>query len=273
MADLLTYDVFETTPSRYDYGGMGFLAGFVPTILHVYVRFGRWDAILEDEAGLAKLVDSDADFFRYTAAIMHYARGVAHAVKAGQEKKDDLRQAHHIEVAKAEQCALDAEPPFPDSAVLMNNPLNAVLDVARKMLAGELAFRCGPAEGAFLLLQDTIAAEESLVYDEPWGWMQPARHALGALLLEHADNSDADDRQVAAILARAEAVYRADLAHPVVRSLSHPRNVWALAGLAETLERQGKAAHTVQAEFGHVAATADVEVRASCFCRVGAAAE
>lgn len=24
-----------------------------------------------------------------------------------------------------------------------------------------------------------------LVYDEPWGWMVPAEHALGALLLEH----------------------------------------------------------------------------------------
>ena len=31
-----------------------------------------------------------------------------------------------------------------------------------------------------------MAAElsDNLVYDEPWGWMQPPAHALGALMLE-----------------------------------------------------------------------------------------
>jgi hypothetical protein len=26
--------------------------------------------------------------------------------------------------------------------------------------------------------------DDALPYDEPWGWMMPVRHALGALLLE-----------------------------------------------------------------------------------------
>lgn len=29
-----------------------------------------------------------------------------------------------------------------------------------------------------------VARSAGLVYDEPWGWMQPPLHALGALLLE-----------------------------------------------------------------------------------------
>lgn len=41
--------------------------------------------------------------------------------------------------------------------------------------------------------------EDSLPYDEPWGWMQPVRHALGALLLEQGSVADA------------EIVYREDL--------------------------------------------------------------
>jgi len=31
-----------------------------------------------------------------------------------------------------------------------------------------------------------VALDDNLKYDEPWGWMQPARHALRALLLEQA---------------------------------------------------------------------------------------
>ena len=40
---------------------------------------------------------------------------------------------------------------------------------------------------------------DRLPYDEPWGWIQPTRHALGALLLEQGQ------------VAEAEAVYREDL--------------------------------------------------------------
>ena len=33
-------------------------------------------------------------------------------------------------------------------------------------------------------LREAIELDDDLNYDEPWGWMQPTRHALGALLLE-----------------------------------------------------------------------------------------
>ena len=59
-----------------------------------------------------------------------------------------------------------------------------------------------------------MAREAGLAYDEPWAWMQPVSHALGALLL-------ARDRH-----AEAEAVFRDDLKQ-------YPDNVWALAGLVK----------------------------------------
>jgi hypothetical protein len=88
----------------------------------------------------------------------------------------------------------------------MNNPINAVVAVAKKMLAGELAFRTGPPDAAFALLEEAILLEEALVYDEPWGWMQPVRHALGALLLEEAGRASSPDK-AAAMVAYAEQVY------------------------------------------------------------------
>lgn len=201
---------------------MGFLGGFAPTLLHVYIRFGQWDVILERNV-MDDLVASDPDFYRYTDVMLHYARGVsrhvahafpaayvltsghatqiAFAVLAGREK-DGVKRLELIQDATVEKSALDATQPFPDDAVLMNNPLNAVIGVAKKMLDGELAFRSGPPEHAFALLEEAIQLEESLVYDEPWGWMQPARHALGALMLEQAGRSSPNEAAV--LIAKAE---------------------------------------------------------------------
>ena len=57
-------------------------------------------------------------------------------------------------------------------------------------------------------------------------------------------------------------MYREDLKQ-------HPRNGWALHGLAESLERQGRAAEAAVARGGFEEAWADatVTIQASCFCR------
>ena len=52
------------------------------------------------------------------------------------------------------------------------------------MLNAEIQYREGIYDGCYKLLQQAIELSDALVYDEPWGWMQPPRHALGALLLE-----------------------------------------------------------------------------------------
>ena len=43
------------------------------------------------------------------------------------------------------------------------------------------------------LLKTNDRIDMSLVYDEPWGWMVPTRHALGALLLEQGHIEEATD--------------------------------------------------------------------------------
>ena len=110
-------------------------------------------------------------------------------------------------------------------------------------------------ESGFAHLRQAVALDDNLPYDEPWGWMQPARHALGALLLEQG--------RVEAALAE----YRADLGFDSVlkRSSQHPDNVWSLSGYHECLERTGPArmAAVAQQRLALARARADVPVQAS----------
>ena len=132
------------------------------------------------------------------------------------------------------------------------------------MLLGEIEYRRGNHEAAFAHLRRSVARDDALPYDEPWGWMQPPRHALGALLLEQ-------DRA-----AEAEAVYRADLGldGALSRASQHPDNVWALHGLHECLVRRGETAEAalVKQRLDLAAARADVPIKASCHCRMNSAA-
>ena len=128
------------------------------------------------------------------------------------------------------------------------------------MLDGELEYRQGHYDEAFAHLRRAVELDDGLPYDEPWAWMQPARHAYGALLLEQ-------DR-----VAEAEAVYRAGLGldATLARACQHPGNVWSLHGYHECLTRLGKHEHAgiIGQQLTIAAAYADVPVSSSCYCRI-----
>jgi len=107
-------------------------------------------------------------------------------------------------------------------------------------------------DDAFALLREAVELDGNLNYDEPWGWMEPARHALGALLTEQRRYEEA------------LAVYRANLAR-------YPENGWALHGMAECLEGLGREdeAREVRKRFERAWARADTAIPGSCFCRTG----
>jgi tetratricopeptide (TPR) repeat protein len=127
-------------------------------------------------------------------------------------------------------------------------------------LAYALKYRSGNFEAAFGQLRRAVELDDGLPYDEPWGWMQPARHALGALLLEQGRAEEA------------EAVYRADLGldDTLARPCQHPGNVWSLHGYHECLTRLGKheQAGIIGQQLRIAVAYADVPIRSSCFCRL-----
>ena len=132
------------------------------------------------------------------------------------------------------------------------------------MLDGEIAYRRGEFDRAFARLREAVALDDALPYDEPWGWMQPVRHALGALLLEQDGTEEA------------LAVYTADLGLDATlrRPCRHPENVWSLHGYYECLLRLGRdeAAAFVRPRLDLALARATVPIASSCFCRTSAIA-
>ena len=207
-----------------------FVDGFLAVPLHVLIRFGRWEEILHENAPGAP--------FPVATALWHYARGIACA------------NLDRIEAGRQEQAEFErvAATVGADATVGLT-PARDVLAVAREMLAGELAFRGGDHAEGLAHLRAAAVVEDALRYDEPSGWMQPVRHALGALLLESDD------------VKGAETAYREDLQQ-------HPDNGWSLHGLAECQRRRGDpAANATDAAFKRAWAHADVPLHASCFCR------
>ena len=219
------------------------LEAFVPLRTHVLVRFGRWDELI------AEPLPDDPALYCSTAATIHYGRGVAHAAK-GQ-----LAQAH----AEREGFAA-AYARIPETRYLFNNTVSDILAVAAEMLDGEIAYREGRFDEAFAHLRRAIELDDSLPYDEPWGWMQPTRHAYGALLLEQGHIEEAAE------------VYAADLGldPELARPCQHPGNVWSLHGYHECLQRLGRTAEAaiIGQQLDLKLARADVPIQASCACRL-----
>ena len=219
------------------------LEGFLAMRVHVLIRFGRWADIL------AMPMPADPRLYCVTTAMLHYARGVALSTTGLIGEAEAERTLFHRSVSE-----------IPSSRTLFNNTWLDVLAIASAMLDGELEYRKGEYDLAFAALERSIALDDNLPYDEPWGWMQPTRHAYGALLLEQGR------------VAEAEAVYRADLGldDTLPRPVQHPGNVWALHGLHECLVRLGKAgeARIIAQQLKIAAALADVPIGSSCFCRL-----
>ncbi len=220
---------------------------FIPMKQHVLIRFGRWHDIL------AQSLPEDSELYCVTTAMLRYARAVA------------LANTGDIAGAEAErELFFAARDAVPESRMMFNNTCRDILKIADGMLLGELEYHKGNHEAAFEHLRRSVEMDDSLPYDEPWGWMQPARHALGALLLEQKQYEEA------------EAVYRADLGLDATlsRACQHPGNVWSLHGLHECLTQRGETAEAAQVklQLDKAVARAEVPIKASCFCRQKAAA-
>jgi tetratricopeptide (TPR) repeat protein len=219
------------------------LEGFVPMKMHALIRFGRWDDII------AAPLPADPGLYCVTTAMMRYAKGVACAAAGRIGEAAEHRGRFEAAAGRV-----------PASRTVFNNTCQDILAVAAAMLEGEVEYRKGNYEVAFGHLRRAVELDDGLPYDEPWGWMQPARHALGALLLEQGR------------VAEAEAVYRADLGldSTLARACQHPGNVWSLHGYHECLTSLGKdeQAGIIGQQLKIAAAHADTPIRSSCYCRL-----
>jgi tetratricopeptide (TPR) repeat protein len=208
---------------------------------HILVRFGRWDNAIALEP------PEDQTLFCTGTAYTHYARTIAFAATG-----------RVAEAEAEEKVFLQACDRVPASRLMHNNRVVDLLDIAKAMCRGEISYRKGEFEAAFAALRQAVACDDALPYDEPWGWMQPARHALGALLFEQGH------------LADAETVYREDLGlgGQLSRATVHPDNVWSLKGLHDCLKARGSVRELplVRQKLDLALSRADQAVAASCFC-------
>ncbi|PYH94913.1 TPR domain protein [Aspergillus ellipticus CBS 707.79] len=220
------------------------LEGFLGMKVHVLIRFGRWEELVAMER------PADEVLYCVTTAMVHYGKGVALAALGRVDEAREERELLRESVKRV-----------PQSRMIFTNNTVDILAVAEAMLDGELEYRRGNFEAAFEHLRRSIVLDDGLQYDEPWGWMQPTRHAYGALLLEQGRVQEA------------AAVYQADLGFDdsLPRARQHPNNVWALHGYHECLTRLGRTAEAriVKPLLKQAVATADVPVKSSCYCRRG----
>jgi tetratricopeptide (TPR) repeat protein len=202
---------------------------FKPIPYFALALFGKWDEILKEPAPAAE--------FTYSTGIWRYARGRAFAATGQLEK------------AKAELDAVNKLSLEVSSDLVVGlNFANYIVELGGKVLAGEIAAKEGRTDDAVQLLNQAIAIEDQLVYDEPRPWYQPVRQNLGAVLL--AANRPAE----------AEKVYREDLKR-------NPDNGWSLYGSAQSLKAQGnqKQAKSEEKRFEKAWKRADVKLSASRF--------
>lgn len=217
-------------PADYARENAALVDPFMMIELDVLKRFGRWDDILK--------YPEPAGHFPISTALWHGMRGVAFAARG------------EVENAQREQAAFrEAAKKVPADALTGINPASKILAIADKFLSGEIAYRQGKIDVAVADLREAAALEDDLLYMEPPEWIQPVRHALGAILL------DADRA------AEAEQVFRDDLK-------KWPENGWSLNGLERSLRMQRRTADaaSVAKRFEIAWKRADTPIAVSCLC-------
>jgi tetratricopeptide (TPR) repeat protein len=218
-----------------------FLESYMSLRTHALVRFGRWQALVDEP------LPDDPDLYTVTTAMAWYGKGVAHAALKNHDEAASAVVSFEAAVARVQ----------PERMMHVVNCLD-ILGVARELLTGEVAYHKGNFDNAFDHLRKAVELEDALPYDEPWGWMMPSRHALGALLLEQGHVEEA------------AAAYEADLGldDSVIRSNQHPDNVWALIGLHDCYTQLGRErdARAMKPRLDFALARGDAEIQTSCFC-------
>jgi tetratricopeptide (TPR) repeat protein len=187
------------------------------------VRLERWDDILG-----STMPAGDAGV---TGPVAAYASGVA-LVRVGRITEARERSA-------ALQSALDM-PALRGKTLMADDPVRTVLEILARRLQGEIAVAEQRPDVARTALAGGGELETALMSSEPPLLGSMSRIALGDLMLRAGRWSDA------------EQAYRGEL-------VVQPGNGWALVGLQQSLDRQGRSdeARRVRAESERAWAGAD----------------
>jgi tetratricopeptide (TPR) repeat protein len=204
--------------------GMAKLTGDPMYLGLALVRFGRFAEI----GTMGQRPAGDI-----SAGMWDFARGYAE-VRAGNAQAARRRLDRVLSAAESSKAAFKFH-----SAKTLLGTLGGIL-------AGEIHRSSGDMNAAITAFERAVSLDDSIVIDDPEPLPFPARHWLGAALLE------------AKRFADAEGVYRSDLAR-------HPHNGWSLLGLQLALKGQGRTSRTVDEDLRASWARSDTPIRASRF--------
>ena len=193
-------------------------------------RCSRWSA---SAASTRSSRSPSAPSARFPAAAFDFSQGYA-KLKLGEP---EFAKAY---LAKVKKVADTSKQEF------RNHPAARLVGVLAGILDGEITRMAGDVPGAIAKFETAVKLDDEMEYDEPEPLPFPARHWLGAALLE------------AKRFADAEAVYREDLEQ-------HPHNGWSLLGLQQALKAQGKTDPAVDADLAKSWSRSDTWIRASRF--------
>eukprot|EP00466_Bigelowiella_natans_P009980 jgi/Bigna1/90306/estExt_fgenesh1_pg.C_670022 len=232
MGEMLPEEIMNQFP--------GYLEWFCVHIPMVYIRFGKWNEILQEP------FPKDPVTWPAMTAVLRYSRGIAFAALGKVEEAEKEQKLFHEALARTE---LHRKYGLNNLVYDTSEKKRGNLNVAEKMLEGEILYRKGEYDKAFQALKEAVTLDDSLIYDEPWGWSQPARHALGALLAEQKHYEEAIS------------VFKEDLKR-------WPENLWALCGLLTCAKGNGDVKETemLKTRLAKASSRATISVDAACFC-------
>ena len=218
---------------------------FVPTRLHVLVRFGLWQQLIDEP------LPDDAALYATTTTLLHYAKGVAHAatgdVESAKRERERLRTRATSGCPRADTCSTTR------AGTSWASPSRCWTGRS-STAAGNLDPRSSTCDAPSSVTTTCSTTSRGA------GCSQPATRSARCC------SSRARSR-------RLRPIYRADLGldNTLRRPCQHPGNVWSLHGYHECLHRLGRCdeADALRPQLDAALAEASVPITASCFCRVG----
>ncbi|HRD58699.1 MAG TPA: hypothetical protein PK504_11650 [Ferruginibacter sp.] len=209
--------------------GWGTIQHYYSIPYYVYVKFGKWDKILEIENQHAEL--------QYPSAILHYAKGMAYLGK--KNITDAKKELYELEkIASLES--------LKEITIWEINSVYELVQIAGKVLKAEILSQEKKFAQSIALLMEAIAIEDALNYNEPPDWFFSVRHHLGAIQLRSGLQQEAIK------------TYTQDLKN-------YPKNGWALKGLSVAYSKLGDMVkhQEIDARFNEAWKTADIKIKSS----------
>ncbi len=179
-----------------------FLEFFHTPPLLSYVRFGKWEEILNYEKPI--------EDFKYSQSIFNYAKAVAYAATGNIEKAKQNQKLINLDLDTIEVEAM----------VKAGHPTKQLIEIANELALGSISMYQEDYSSAIDHLENAVIIQDKLPYTEPPFWYYPTRQTLGHVLLKSGKFDEAIK------------TFKKDLD-------DYPNNGWSYYGLYKAYEEIG----------------------------------